>query len=73
MKMGPPHKQKEGPRGDDGRGGGSGGPLHGPPFLGKPTPWVEEVESAAAILINTCDDLERPFLDYVANLTRKPI
>ena len=75
MKMGPPHKQKEGPRGDGGggRGGGGGGPPRGPPFPGEPAPWVEEVESAAAILINTCDDLERPFLDYVANLTRKPV
>ncbi|KAM4073266.1 hypothetical protein ACB094_10G005500 [Castanea mollissima] len=72
MKMGPPHKQKEGPRGEGPRGDGRGGPR-GPPFPGEPAPWVEEVESAAAILINTCDDLERPFLDYVANLTRKPV
>ncbi|KAG2676783.1 hypothetical protein I3760_12G068400 [Carya illinoinensis] len=66
-----PHKQ-----------GGSGGPQahssgpappRGPPFPGEPAPWVEEVKTSAAILINTCDDLEHPFLDYVANLTRKPV
>jgi len=48
-------------------------PPRGPPLPGEPAPWVEEVESSAAILINTCDDLERPFLDYVAKLTRKPV
>ncbi|KAA8521245.1 hypothetical protein F0562_011918 [Nyssa sinensis] len=39
----------------------------------QPARWVAEVESSIAILINTWDDLERPFLDYVANLTGKPV
>jgi hypothetical protein len=66
--MPPPRKQE----GQGGRGRGGGGPR-GPPLPGEPAPWVEEVESSAAILINTCDDLERPFLDYVAHLTGKPV
>lgn len=45
----------------------------GPPLPGQPAPWVEEVKASSALLINTCDDLERPFLDYLANLTGKPI
>lgn len=45
----------------------------GPPLPGQPAPWVEEVKSSVALLINTCDDLERPFLDYVANLTGRPV
>ncbi|KAI6706804.1 hypothetical protein NL676_009766 [Syzygium grande] len=64
------------------RGGGGGGggrdpggsrTQMGPPLPGQPAPWVEEVQSSVALLINTCDDLERPFLDYMANLTGKPV
>ncbi|XP_059660067.1 probable UDP-glucosyl transferase 73B6 [Cornus florida] len=54
------------------RDGGSKRPR-GPPFPGEPARWVAEVESSIAILINTCDDLERPFLDYITNLTGKPV
>lgn len=56
-------------------GGGPGGMKQprGPPLPGEPAPWVEEVKRSSAILINTCDDLERPFLDYVSNLTGKPV
>lgn len=56
--------------------GGGGNPprmMRGPPLPGQPAPWVEEVKSCAAILFNTCDDIDRPFLDYVANLTGKPV
>lgn len=56
-----------------GRGPGGSGPQMGPPLPGQPAPWVEEVKSSVALLINTCDDLERPFLDYVANLTGRPV
>lgn len=71
------------PRGGGGSGGRGGGPpdakgggrpqMMGPPLPGQPAPWVEEVKSSAAILVNTCDELERPFLDYMANLTGKPV
>ncbi|XP_061988468.1 probable UDP-glucosyl transferase 73B6 [Rosa rugosa] len=64
----PPHKTPS-------HSGGPGGmkPPRGPPLPGEPAPWVEEVKSSSAILINTCDDLERPFLDYVSDLTGKPV
>ncbi|XAR69176.1 hypothetical protein NMG60_11000665 [Bertholletia excelsa] len=52
--------------------GGSWRPR-GPPLPGEPARWVGEVERSIGILINTCDDLERPFLDYVANLSGKPV
>ncbi|KAF5938764.1 hypothetical protein HYC85_023023 [Camellia sinensis] len=58
------------PHGAGSDGGGSKRPR-GPPFPGEPAGWVAEVERSIAILINTCDDLERSFLDYVANLTWK--
>lgn len=48
-------------------------PPRGPPLPGEPAPWVEEVKSSLAILINTSDDLERPFLDYISRLTNKPV
>uniref|UniRef100_A0A5B6Z4U5 Glycosyltransferase n=1 Tax=Davidia involucrata TaxID=16924 RepID=A0A5B6Z4U5_DAVIN len=68
----PPQHGGGGPPGA-GSGGGGSKRLRGPPLPGDPAPWVAEVESSIAILINTCDDLERPFLDYVANLTGKPV
>ncbi|XP_031390198.1 anthocyanin 3'-O-beta-glucosyltransferase-like [Punica granatum] len=73
---GPPRGGGSGGRGGgppEEMGGGKPKMMGGPPFPGGPAPWVEEVKSAAAILVNTCDDLERPFMDYMANLTGKPI
>ncbi|KAK4364728.1 hypothetical protein RND71_016086 [Anisodus tanguticus] len=35
--------------------------------------WVDEVEGSIALLINTCYDLEGPFIDYVINQIEKPI
>ncbi|XP_009605747.2 probable UDP-glucosyl transferase 73B6 [Nicotiana tomentosiformis] len=47
----------------------SGGVEDGPQ---KPR-WLDEVEGSIALLINTCHDLEGPFIDYVANQIEKPI
>ncbi|KAK4794072.1 hypothetical protein SAY86_012066 [Trapa natans] len=47
--------------------------MMGPPLPGQPAPWVEEVKNSAAILINTSDALERPFIDYMVDLIGKPI
>nr|GLL44345.1 scopoletin glucosyltransferase-like [Ipomoea trifida] len=59
-----------GGRGPGGPGGrGPGGPR-GP---GRRPQWMEGVESSIAVLINTCDDLERPFIDYLSNEIQKPI
>ncbi|XP_026656989.1 translation initiation factor IF-2-like [Phoenix dactylifera] len=44
------------------------GPGHG----GGP-PGLADTEGAIALLFNTCDDLERPFLDYLAKQTKKPV
>ncbi|KAK7307360.1 hypothetical protein VNO77_40342 [Canavalia gladiata] len=61
---GPPH-----------HGGGAGfpPPPGGPPKLGDPPRWMEEVRDAVALMINTCDDLERPFIDYIASHIGKPV
>ncbi|KAK7309683.1 hypothetical protein RJT34_06610 [Clitoria ternatea] len=48
-------------------------PRRGPPKLGDPPPWVEEVRETIGLMINTCHDLERPFIDYIANHVEKPV
>lgn len=53
--------------------GGPGSRKRGPPKLGDPPPWVEEVEGSLAMMINTCEDLERPFIDYIANQKGIPV
>ncbi|XP_010242517.1 PREDICTED: scopoletin glucosyltransferase-like [Nelumbo nucifera] len=57
-----------------GGGGGGSPPPPGPvPKPGHKPPWVGETEGSIALLINTCDDLERPFIDYVAREVGKPV
>lgn len=53
------------------RGPGPG--KMGPPRLGEQPPWMEEVRETIAVMINTCDDLERPFISYIANHIGKPV
>ncbi|KAI6701829.1 hypothetical protein NL676_010965 [Syzygium grande] len=53
----------------------NGGPFPrkmGPPGPGEKPDWVEDVEGAIGLVFNTFDDLERPFLDYLANQFKKP-
>ncbi|KAL8266874.1 hypothetical protein R6Q59_004218 [Mikania micrantha] len=52
------------PRGS--RGGGPPGPDQKPR-------WVDEVDGAVALLVNTCDKLERLFIDYLAEQTKIPV
>ncbi|KAH6759847.1 hypothetical protein C2S51_016796 [Perilla frutescens var. frutescens] len=59
--------------GGNGRGGGRSGMKPGTPRLGLPTRWVDETEGSTALLINTCDDLEAPFLDYLSGQVEKPV
>lgn len=57
-------------------GGGGGHGFHSPPpppKLGGPPPWVEELEDATALIFNTCDELERPFINFIANHIKKPV
>lgn len=49
---------------------GGGG---GPPKPGDRPPWVQEVEGSVALMFNTCDDLERPFLNYMADQMGLPV
>jgi hypothetical protein len=52
---------------------GHGSKKMGPPEPGNQPPWMEEAEVAIALLINTCDDLERAFIEYIANQIGKPV
>ncbi|XP_040366905.1 scopoletin glucosyltransferase [Rosa chinensis] len=46
---------------------------HHPACPGAKPPWVEEVEPCVAVMINTCDDLEHPFIKYVSDKIEKPV
>ncbi|GMH02273.1 hypothetical protein Nepgr_004112 [Nepenthes gracilis] len=50
-----------------------GGGFKGPPGPGQQPPWVDEVDGTVAIMMNTSQDLEGPFLEYVANQIGKPV
>ncbi|KAL4570427.1 hypothetical protein LXL04_026079 [Taraxacum kok-saghyz] len=65
---GPPHRMRSGPR--HGPRGGVGGGSAGP---GDKPRWVDEVAGSAALLINTCDNLERVFIEYMAEQTKLPV
>ncbi|GKA91473.1 UDP-glucosyl transferase 73B2-like protein [Tanacetum coccineum] len=56
----------KGPRGRSGGGGGRRGP-------GTKPRWVDDVDGSVALLINTCDNLERLFIDYIAEQTKLPV
>lgn len=54
------------PRGGDGGGRKPpGGGPGGPPRPGERPPWIPPVEGSVALMFNTCDDIERPFLAYM--------
>lgn len=63
-----------GPWGRHGFGRGPGG-RHGFGHRepGQAPGWLEEGDDFKALLINTCHDLEGPFLDYLTNQVDKPI
>lgn len=44
----------------------------GPPKPGDCPPWVPEIEGSVALMFNTCDDLERPFINYMSNQMGMP-
>ncbi|EEF49501.1 UDP-glycosyltransferase 73C4 [Ricinus communis] len=45
----------------------------GLPGPGDQPPWVNDTQASIALMINTCDDLERPFLNYISNEVKKPV
>ncbi|VVA17226.1 PREDICTED: UDP-glycosyltransferase [Prunus dulcis] len=53
--------------------GGPGQQRRGPPKPGGRPPWVDEADRSIALMINTCDDLERPFIEYLAKQIGKPV
>lgn len=44
----------------------------GPPGPGERPDWLDDVEDAVGLMFNTCDNLERPFLEYLACQLDKP-
>ncbi|XP_057978381.1 mogroside IE synthase-like [Malania oleifera] len=48
---------------------GGGGPLK----PGDRPPWVGEIEGSSALIFNTCDGLERPFIEYMADQLDLPV
>ncbi|KAJ0431666.1 putative trans-zeatin O-beta-D-glucosyltransferase [Helianthus annuus] len=68
---GPPGDSHQGgPPGGRGRFGSRGGGPSGPDS--KPR-WVDEVVGSVALLINTCDRLDRLFIDYIGEQTKLPV
>ncbi|GAB4830615.1 hypothetical protein Ancab_020381 [Ancistrocladus abbreviatus] len=61
------------PPGQGGRMKPSGAGFKGPPGPGQQPPWLDEVEGTIAIMMNTCHELEGPFLDYAAIQVSKPV
>ncbi|KAK6934900.1 UDP-glucuronosyl/UDP-glucosyltransferase [Dillenia turbinata] len=45
----------------------------GPPKPGQMPPWVQAIKGSIGLLFNTCDEIERPFLDYMANQMAMPV
>ncbi|XP_009788775.1 probable UDP-glucosyl transferase 73B6 [Nicotiana sylvestris] len=70
---GPGHHRGGGPNRQNEPSGPPGGVEDGPPKPGQKPRWLDEVEGSIALLINTCHDLEGPFIDYVANQIEKPL
>ncbi|KAK4252665.1 hypothetical protein QN277_014410 [Acacia crassicarpa] len=52
---------------------GAGPRMRGPPKPGDHPPFLEHARKTNATMINTCDDLERPFIEYIAKQTGKPV
>lgn len=60
------------PRGDANRPPGGGG-EGGPPKPGDRPPWVPEIEGSVALMFNTRDFLERPFIEYMKTQMGVPV
>ncbi|GAY48945.1 hypothetical protein CUMW_115490 [Citrus unshiu] len=53
--------------------GAPGSEKIGPPEAGDQPHWMKEVEGSMALMFNTCDGLEGPFINYLANQLGKPV
>lgn len=67
-------RRPEGPPRGDPHASGPNRPkgVGGPPKPGDRPPWVPEIEGSIALMFNTCDELERPFIDYMTNQMGMP-
>ncbi|KAF3447854.1 hypothetical protein FNV43_RR08560 [Rhamnella rubrinervis] len=67
-------RRPEGPPRDHPHASGTDGPKGGggPPKPGDRPPWVPEIEGSIALMFNTCEELERPFIDYMTNQMGMP-
>ncbi|XP_024968165.1 UDP-glycosyltransferase 73C7-like [Cynara cardunculus var. scolymus] len=74
LSRGPRGKPQRSNRPADGNTGPpSGFRGRGPPTPGQKPRWLDEVDGSVALLINTCDHLERLFIDYLAEQTKLPV
>ncbi|KAH9323869.1 hypothetical protein KI387_018508 [Taxus chinensis] len=73
---GPPGHRGGGPPGHRGRGRGHRPPPPPPPPGGhgsdRQPPWMDGFKECTGGLVNTCRELEGPFLEYVIKETQKP-
>nr|XP_043607156.1 beta-D-glucosyl crocetin beta-1,6-glucosyltransferase-like [Erigeron canadensis] len=77
LNRGPRGRGGPGSRGG-GRGGGRGRGRGGGRGRGRPGPddkpkWVDDVGGSVALLINTCEDLEGLFIEYIAEQLKLPV
>ncbi|WCJ20630.1 UDP-Glycosyltransferase superfamily protein [Euphorbia peplus] len=71
---GPPPTRSEGGGPGPGRPGRLGLWKFGdPPTPGGQPPWLEGSGESMALMINTCDIIERPFIEYLSNQIGKPV
>lgn len=59
----PPGKQEHGKQGPD----------FGLRDPGQKPRWLDDGDDAAALLLNTCQEMEGPFLDYISHQVNKPV
>ncbi|XXG77736.1 hypothetical protein AAC387_Pa08g1832 [Persea americana] len=69
----PPHTSHQPRPPPPQRGFPPGPPPPSAPGPGRPPPWLAETEGAVALMMNTCDDLERPFLEYLGKEMGRPV
>ncbi|KAL9411573.1 hypothetical protein AB3S75_045217 [Citrus x aurantiifolia] len=53
--------------------GAPGSEKIGPPEAGDQPHWMKELEGSMALMFNTCDGLDGPFINYLANQLGKPV
>ncbi|XWS38825.1 hypothetical protein CRYUN_Cryun19dG0163600 [Craigia yunnanensis] len=73
FRCGPPGPSPPGHGFLPGPSGGPGPKKMGPPQPGGQPPWMEASNDSVALMLNSCNDLEGPFLDYLGFEIGKPV